>query len=63
MGYLPAALRNYLARLGWCHGDDEFFSTEQAIEWFDLDGIGRSPARLDFKKLENLYGQHIRATH
>jgi len=61
MGYLPEAMRNYLARLGWSHGDDEFFATEQAIEWFDLSGIGKSPARFDFKKLDNLSGQHIRA--
>jgi glutamyl-tRNA synthetase len=60
MGYLPAALRNYLARLGWSHGDDEIFSTEQAVEWFDLDGIGRSPSRFDFAKLENLNGIYIR---
>jgi glutamyl-tRNA synthetase len=59
MGYPAAGMRNYLARLGWSHGDAEFFSTEQAKEWFDLSGIGRSPARLDFKKLENLCGQHI----
>ena len=59
MGYPAAAMRNYLARLGWSHGDDEFFSTEQAIEWFDLAGIKKSPARLDMKKLENLSGQHI----
>jgi glutamyl-tRNA synthetase len=62
MGYLPAAMRNYLARLGWSHGDEDFFTTEQAIEWFSLDKIGKSPARFDFKKLENLSGQHIRAT-
>jgi len=62
MGYLPEAMRNYLARLGWSHGNDEFFTTEQAIEWFDIKGIGRAPARLDFKKLDNLSGQHIRAT-
>ena len=61
MGYLPAAMRNYLARLGWSHGNDEFFSTEQAIEWFTLKTIGKSPARFDFKKLGNLSGQHIRA--
>jgi glutamyl-tRNA synthetase len=61
MGYLPEAMRNYLARLGWSHGDDEFFTTEQAVEWFDLAQIGRSPARFDFAKLENLSGQHIRA--
>ncbi len=61
MGYLPEAMRNYLARLGWAHGDDEFFTTEQAIAWFDLDGIGKSAARFDFAKLENLNGQHMRA--
>ena len=60
MGYLPEALRNYLLRLGWSHGDDETISTEQAVAWFDLDGIGRSPARLDFAKLENLNGQYLR---
>jgi glutamyl-tRNA synthetase len=60
MGYLPAALRNYLARLGWSHGDDEIFSTEQAIEWFDLGGIGRSPSRFDFAKLENMNGVYMR---
>ncbi len=59
MGYPAAAMRNYLARLGWSHGDDEFFTTEQAIEWFDLSGIGKSPSRFDFKKLDNLSGQHI----
>lgn len=59
MGYPAAGMRNYLARLGWSHGDDEFFSDAQAKEWFDLKGIGKSPARLDFKKLENLCGQHI----
>jgi glutamyl-tRNA synthetase len=62
MGYLPAALRNYLVRLGWSHGNDEIFSTEQMIEWFDLDGIGRSPARFDFAKLEDLNGHYIRTT-
>lgn len=60
MGYLPEAIRNYLLRLGWAHGDDETISTAQAIEWFDLDGIGRSPARFDFAKLENLNGHYIR---
>ncbi|MEX0279498.1 MAG: glutamate--tRNA ligase [Ruegeria sp.] len=59
MGYPAAGMRNYLARLGWSHGDDEFFTDQQALEWFDLDGIGKSPARFDFKKLENLCGQHI----
>ncbi len=62
MGYLPDAVRNYLARLGWSHGDDEIFSTAQAIEWFDLDAIGRSPSRFDFAKLENLNGHYIRNT-
>ena len=61
MGYLPEAMRNYLARLGWSHGDDEFFTTEQAIEWFGLDAIGKSAARFDFDKLASLNGQHIRA--
>ncbi|MGQ7791902.1 glutamate--tRNA ligase [Faunimonas sp. B44] len=60
MGYLPEALRNYLARLGWSHGDDEIFSSEQAAEWFDFDGIGRSPARFDFAKLQNLNGHYMR---
>jgi glutamyl-tRNA synthetase len=63
MGYLPAALRNYLARLGWSHGDDEIFSTEQLVEWFALDGIGKSAARFDFAKLENLNGHYIRHTN
>ncbi|MEO3414834.1 glutamate--tRNA ligase [Roseovarius sp. CAU 1744] len=61
MGYPAAGMRNYLARLGWSHGDDEFFTDAQAREWFDLGGIGKSPARFDFKKLENLCGQHIAA--
>jgi glutamyl-tRNA synthetase len=60
MGYLPAAMRNYLARLGWSHGDEEIFSTQQAIEWFDLPAIGRSPSRFDFAKLENVNGYYIR---
>ncbi|MEX0284057.1 MAG: glutamate--tRNA ligase [Paracoccaceae bacterium] len=62
MGYPAAGMRNYLARLGWSHGDDEFFSDAQAREWFDFDGIGKSPARFDTKKLENLSGQHIAAS-
>ncbi|MEM1371818.1 MAG: glutamate--tRNA ligase [Pseudomonadota bacterium] len=62
MGYLPAALRNYLVRLGWSHGDDEIFSTEQAISWFDLDGIGKSPARFDVAKLEATNAIYIRQT-
>lgn len=61
MGYPSAGMRNYLARLGWSHGDDEFFSDAQARDWFDLSGIGKSAARFDFKKLENLCGQHIAA--
>ncbi|QIE56075.1 glutamate--tRNA ligase [Pikeienuella piscinae] len=61
MGYLPEAMRNYLARLGWAHGDDEFFTTAEALEWFDLPGVGRSAARFDFAKLENLNGRHMRA--
>ena len=60
-GYPAAGMRNYLARLGWSHGDDEFFTTEQAIDWFDLTGIKKSPARFDTKKLANLCGQHIAA--
>ena len=59
MGYPAAGMRNYLTRLGWAHGDAEFFTSAQAMEWFDLKGIGRAPARLDFKKLENLCGLHI----
>ena len=59
MGYPAAGMRNYLARLGWSHGDDEFFSDAQAQEWFDLDGIRKSPAQFDLKKLENICGQHI----
>lgn len=59
MGYPAPAMRNYLARLGWSHGDDEVFSTEQAVAWFGLDGIGRAPARLDFKKLDHVSGRHI----
>jgi glutamyl-tRNA synthetase len=61
MGYLPAAMRNYLVRLGWAHGDQEIFSTEEMIAAFDLPQIGRSPARFDFAKLESLNGHYIRA--
>ncbi len=61
MGYLPAALRNYLARLGWSHGDDEIISTAQLVEWFDVTGVGKSAARFDFKKLEALNGTYIRS--
>ena len=60
MGYLPEAMRNYLLRLGWSHGDEEIISTEQAIEWFGLDAVGRSPARFDFNKLNNLNGHYLR---
>src|ERR1700756_2197976 len=60
MGYLPVALRNYLVRLGWSHGDQEIFSTEEMIAAFDLPQIGRSPARFDFAKLESLNSHYIR---
>ena len=60
MGYLPEAMRNYLVRLGWAHGDDEFFSDAEMQKWFDLPQVGKSAARFDFKKLENLNGQHMR---
>ena len=59
-GYLPEALSNYLTRLGWGHGDDEIFSRDQAVAWFDINQVGRAPARMDFKKLENINGQYIR---
>jgi glutamyl-tRNA synthetase len=60
MGFLPEAMRNYLLRLGWGHGDDEIIPTEQAIEWFDLAGVGRSPSRFDMTKLTNLNGHYLR---
>ena len=60
MGYLPEALRNYLVRLGWGHGDDEIISDAQAIEWFSLENVGKSPARFDFKKLDNLNAHYLR---
>jgi len=60
LGMLPEALVNYLLRLGWGHGDDEIINREQAVEWFDLDHVGKSPSRFDFKKLENLNGHYIR---
>ncbi len=60
MGFLPAALRNYLLRLGWGHGDDEIISTKQAIEWFDLPGVGRSASRFDTVKLTNLNAHYLR---
>ena len=62
MGYLPETMRNYLLRLGWSHGDDEIIPTAKAIEWFDFDAVGESPARMDYKKLDNLNGHYIRAT-
>src|SRR5437879_5776704 len=62
MGYLPSAMRNYLVRLGWAHGDQEIFSEAEMIAAFDLPAIGRSPARFDFAKLENLNGHYIRHT-
>ncbi|MBM3511838.1 MAG: glutamate--tRNA ligase [Alphaproteobacteria bacterium] len=61
MGYLQEAMRNYLLRLGWAHGDDEIISTEQAVAWFDLDAVGRSPARFDTAKLDHLNGYYLRA--
>jgi glutamyl-tRNA synthetase len=60
MGYLPEALRNYLARLGWSHGDEELFSTEQMVEWFTLEALNKGAARFDFVKLENINGHYIR---
>ena len=63
MGYLPVAMRNYLVRLGWSHGDQEMFSTEEMIAAFDLPQIGRGPARFDFAKLENLNGHYIRQSN
>ncbi len=61
MGYLPAALRNYLVRLGWSHGNDEIMSTSQMLDWFDLGDINRSAARFDYAKLEDLNGHYIRS--
>jgi glutamyl-tRNA synthetase len=60
LGFLPEALANYLLRLGWGHGDDEIISREDAVRWFDLDGVGKSPSRFDLKKLENLNGHYLR---
>ncbi|MFC5068790.1 glutamate--tRNA ligase [Flaviflagellibacter deserti] len=62
MGYMPAALRNYLVRLGWSHKDQEIFSTEEMIAAFGLDAVGRSPSRFDYDRLENLNGHYVRAT-
>jgi len=61
MGYLPETMRNYLLRLGWSHGDDEIITTAQAIEWFNFESIGKSAARMDYKKLDNLNGHYIRS--
>jgi glutamyl-tRNA synthetase len=61
MGYLPEAMRNYLVRLGWSHGDDEIMSSQQMIDWFDLDGINRAPARFDFAKLGSINAHYMRA--
>jgi glutamyl-tRNA synthetase len=61
MGYLPEALRNYLLKLGWAHGDDEIISDAQAVEWFTLDGIGHSPSRLDFDKLNHVNAHYMKA--
>jgi glutamyl-tRNA synthetase len=60
MGYLPEGLRNYLARLGWGHGDDEVFTDDQAIEWFDVKDVVKAPARLDWPKLNHINNQHLR---
>lgn len=62
MGYLPEALKNYLARLGWSHGDDEIFSSDQAVDWFEITDVNKGAARFDFAKLENLNGHYMRAT-
>ena len=62
MGYLPVAMRNYLVRLGWAHGDQEIFSTEEMMAAFDLPAIGRAPARLDLAKLDSINGHYIRQT-
>ena len=59
MGFLPEAMRNYLARLGWSHGDDELFSTAELVDWFDISGIGKSPARLDMEKMHATNIHHI----
>jgi len=61
MGYLPETMRNYLLRLGWSHGDDEIITTDQAIAWFNFEAIGKSAARMDYKKLDNLNGHYIRS--
>jgi glutamyl-tRNA synthetase len=60
LGYLPEAINNYLLRLGWSHGDDELISRKQALQWFDLENVGKSPSRFDFKKLDNVNGHYLR---
>jgi glutamyl-tRNA synthetase len=60
MGYLPEAMRNYLLRLGWSYGDEEIISTEQAVQWFNLESVGKSPAKFDFKKLDSLNSYYIK---
>ena len=60
MGFLPEAMRNYLLRLGWGHGDDEIIADDEAIAWFDLDAVGRSPARFDLAKLTSLNAHYLR---
>ncbi len=60
MGYLPEALRNYLLRLGWSHGDDEIIPTEKAVEWFTLDHVGKSPSRMDFAKMGFINGHYLK---
>ena len=59
MGYLPEAMRNYLARLGWSHGDDEIFTTAQLVDWFSLEAVGKAPARFDTEKLDHVNAQHL----
>ncbi len=61
-GYIPEAMRNYLARLGWSHGDDELFSTNEAVKWFDLGSVGSSPSRFDSRKLDSVSAHHLRAS-
>lgn len=63
MGYLPEAMLNYLVRLGWAHGDDEIFSVEQLVEWFDIDGLNKAAARFDFAKLESINAHYIRESN
>lgn len=63
LGYMPEAMRNYLARLGWSHGNDELFTTKEAISWFDFTGMGKSPSRLDFKKLDSVSTHHIKTAN